>query len=48
MYLSGGQYTHITDTSVMTLFVTGSIALLYSLFLHANPAEIINAIMRGT
>jgi subtilisin family serine protease len=43
-----GQYTHMSGTSVATPFVTGSIALLWSIFPNANPASIMNYITKGT
>jgi subtilisin family serine protease len=43
-----GQYTYMSGTSIATPFVTGSIALLWSIFPKANPAAILNSITRAT
>lgn len=43
----GGQYTTLSGTSFATPFVTGTIALLWSLFPTATPAEIIHAIIHS-
>jgi subtilisin family serine protease len=40
----GGQYTIKNGTSIATPFVTGTIALLWSLFPTATPVEIITAV----
>lgn len=44
----GGQYTHMRGTSFAVPFVTGSIALLWSIFPNATPAEIVHSITRIT
>jgi subtilisin family serine protease len=44
----GGKYTHLSGTSFAAPFVTGSIALLCSIFPNATPAEIIHSITTGT
>jgi subtilisin family serine protease len=43
-----GQYTYMSGTSFATPFVTGSIALLWSIFRNAKPEEIITSIRQGT
>ncbi|MEM9216685.1 MAG: S8 family serine peptidase [Cyanobacteria bacterium P01_F01_bin.150] len=43
---SGGGYTQMTGTSVAVPFVTGAIALLWSLFPHVSAAEMHRAILR--
>jgi subtilisin family serine protease len=43
-----GGYTQVSGTSFATPFVTGSIALLWSIFPNANPAAIINSITTNT
>lgn len=43
----GGQYTYMSGTSVATPFVTGSIALLWSMFPNATPTRIIKSITIG-
>jgi subtilisin family serine protease len=43
-----GQFTIVSGTSFATLFVTGTIALLWSLFPNVTAAEIMNAITRRT
>ncbi|NET46285.1 S8 family serine peptidase [Okeania sp. SIO2B3] len=43
---SGGGYTQMTGTSAATPFVTGTIALLWSLFPQATAGEIRRAILR--
>ena len=43
----GGQYSHMSGTSVAAPFVTGSIALLWSIFPNATPAAIMHSIRRG-
>jgi subtilisin family serine protease len=40
-----GQYIYMSGTSFATAFVTGSIALLWSIFHNASPAEIIRSII---
>jgi subtilisin family serine protease len=42
----GGQYTHMSGSSFAAPFVTGSIALLWSIFPNATPVEIIHSITR--
>ena len=42
-----GQYVHLSGTSFATPFVTGGIALLWSIFPNTTPAVIINSITRG-
>jgi subtilisin family serine protease len=44
----GGQYTQMSGTSFAAPFVTGAIALLWSLFPKANAAEIVHSIIRTT
>jgi subtilisin family serine protease len=43
----GGQYSRMSGTSVAAPFVTGSIALLWSIFPNATPAAIMHSIRRG-
>jgi subtilisin family serine protease len=45
---SGGGYIKMSGTSFAAPFVTGAIALLWSVFPRATAAELINAIRRGT
>ena len=44
----GGQYGHISGTSFAAPFVTGTIALLWSMFPKATAAEIIHSVVAGT
>jgi subtilisin family serine protease len=44
----GGQYTRMSGTSFAAPFVTGGIALLWSIFPKADPAAIIHSITTGT
>jgi subtilisin family serine protease len=44
----GGEYTYMSGTSVAAPFVTGSIALLWSIFPYATPIAIIDSITRRT
>jgi subtilisin family serine protease len=44
----GGQYTQMSGTSFAAAFVTGGIALLWSIFPNATPAAIINSITTST
>jgi subtilisin family serine protease len=44
----GGQYTRMSGTSFAAPFVTGGIALLWSIFPNATPAAIIHSITTGT
>jgi subtilisin family serine protease len=43
----GGKYTHVTGTSFAAPFVTGAIALLWSLFPKANATAIIYSVTKG-
>lgn len=43
-----GQYTHMSGTSFAVPFVTGSIALLWSVFPNATATAIIQSLTRGT
>ena len=45
--LPGGRYGQMSGTSVAAPFVSGTIALLYSLFPKATPEELIYAVVRG-
>jgi subtilisin family serine protease len=44
--LPGGQYAQMSGTSFAAPFVTGSIALLWSMFPNATPVDIIHSITR--
>jgi subtilisin family serine protease len=44
----GGQYGHMSGTSFAVPFVTGTIALLWSMFPKATAAEIIHSVVAGT
>jgi subtilisin family serine protease len=44
----GGQYAHMNGTSFAAPFVTGCIALLWSIFPNASPSDIIHSLLRGT
>jgi subtilisin family serine protease len=44
---AGGGYTQMSGTSFAVPFVTGGIALLWSLFPEAKPAEIVDAILHA-
>ena len=44
----GGQYIHMSGTNFAAPFVTGSIALLWSVFPNATPAAIIKSVTTGT
>lgn len=43
-----GQYGHMSGTSFAVPFVTGTIALLWSIFPSAAPAAIVNSITTRT
>jgi len=44
----GGQYIQMSGTSAAAPFVTGTIALLWSIFPTATAADIRHAILRGS
>jgi subtilisin family serine protease len=46
--LSGGKYIKMSDTSCAAPFVTGTIALLWSLYPDATTEQVIYAIRMGS